>query len=200
MRIEYTGHFAVEMKEDNDDETAEQREKKLSDSVQGRLGGAELSEVKIESANDPLKPFVYSYKIRVPGYAERTGKRLFLQPAFFQKGLAQMFPSSSRQHDVYFNFPWMEQDQVEIDLPEGFALDNADAPSSFNFGQVGGYDVKISVTTDQKSLIYKRGLRFSMLLAPKTNYTALKNAFDAVHQADNHAITLKQGVAAAVKQ
>ncbi len=200
VRIEYTGHFAVEMKEDNDEETAEQREKKLNDSVKGRLGGAELSNIKIESANDPVKPFVYSYKVRVPGYAERTGKRLFLQPAFFQKGLAQMFPSSSRQHDVYFHYPWMEQDHVEIGLPEGFVLDNADAPSPLNFGQVGGYDVKIGVTTDQKTLIYKRGLRFSMLIAPKTSYPALKGAFDAVHQSDNHAITLKQGVAAAVKQ
>src|SRR5262245_58567930 len=103
-RIEYTGHFAVEMKEDNDEETAEQREKKLKNSVNERLGGAEISDIKIEGANDPIKPFVYSYKIRVPGYAERTGKRLFLQPAFFQKGVGTLFPTSGRQHDVYFHF------------------------------------------------------------------------------------------------
>ncbi len=80
------------MKEDNDEETPEQREKKLKDSVNVRFGGAELSEIKIESANDPIKPFVYSYKVRVPGYAERTGKRLFLQPAFFQKGVGSYVP------------------------------------------------------------------------------------------------------------
>ncbi len=199
-RIEYTGHFAVEMKEDNDEETPEQREKKLQNSVSGRLGGAELSDIKIESATDPVKPFVYSYKVRIPGYAERTGKRIFLQPAFFQKGLAQMFPSSSRQHDVYFHYPWMEQDQVEIELPEGYALDNAEAPTPLGFGEAGSYDVKLAITTDQKTLVYNRTLRFMMLIAPKASYAALKGAFDAIHKSDNHAITLKQGAAAAVKQ
>lgn len=196
VRVEYTGHFAVEMKEDNDEETPEQREKKLSDSVKSRIG-AELSDIKIESANDPLKPFVYNYKIKVPGYAERTGKRLFLQPAFFQKGISQLFPSSSRLHDIYFHFPWMEDDHVEITLPEGFTLENPEAPGSHNFGAAGSYDTSIGLTKDQKMLVYKRKLRFSALMLSKTNYSAVKGAFDAIHHADNHAITLKQGTAAA---
>lgn len=198
VRVEYTGHFAVEMKEDNDDETPQQREKKLSDSVKGRIG-AELSDIKVESANDPLKPFVYTYKVKAPGYAERTGKRLFLQPAFFQKGIAQMFPGSARKQDIYFHFPWMEDDYVEIALPEGFMLDNPEAPGSHDFGAAGSYDTSIGVTKDQKILVYKRKFRFSALMLPKTNYPAIKAAFDAIHQADNHAITLKQ-TTAAVKQ
>jgi transglutaminase-like putative cysteine protease len=199
VRIEYTGHFAVEMKEDNDEETAEQREKKLNDSVKGRLAGAELSDIKIESANDPLKPFVYSYKVRVPGYAERTGKRLFLQPAFFQKGLDQMFPTSARQHDIYFHYPWAEADHVIIELPEGFALDNAEAPGGINFGDAGHYKVAIGITKDLRALEYKREFQFNELMLPKSVYPNLKRVFEAIHQSDNHAITLKQGAATAAK-
>jgi hypothetical protein len=73
----------------------------------------------------------------VPGYAERTGKRLFLQPAFFQKGVGPMFPTSNRQHDVYFHYPWMEEDQIVIELPEGYALDNAESPGDMAFWGVG---------------------------------------------------------------
>ncbi len=196
VRVEYTGHFAVEMKEDNDEETPQQREKKLSDSVKSRIG-AELSDITVESANDPLKPFVYIYKVKAPGYAERTGKRLFLQPAFFQKGVAQIFPGSTRQQDIYFHFPWMEDDYVEISLPDGFALDNPEAPGSHDFGAAGSYDTSIGITKDQKVLVYKRKLKFSAMMLPKTNYAAVKRAFDAIHQADNHAVTLKQGVVAA---
>ena len=199
-RIEYTGHFAVEMKEDNDEETAEQREKKLKDSVNDQLAGAELSDIKIEGANDPTKPFVYSYKVRVPGYAERTGKRLFLQPAFFQKGVGPIFPTSKRQHDVYFHYPWMEEDQVVIELPEGYALDNAESPGDMAFGELGHCKVKIGVTEDQRTLEYKRSFRFTGMLFGKEHYPNLKRAFDALHQNDNHTITLKQGAAAAVKQ
>lgn len=198
VRISYTGHFAVEMKEDNDDDTPEQRETKLRDSIKGRLGG-ELSDIKIESANDPLKPFAYSYKVRVPGFAERTGKRIFLQPAFFQKNVAALFPTQNRQNDVYFHFPWMEMDDVEIELPEGYDLDNAEAPGSLNFGESGHYKTELGVTKDKKTLVYRRDFKFQLLMIPKASYPALKRIFDAVHHADNHAITLKQGGAAAIK-
>jgi hypothetical protein len=198
-RVEYTGHFAVSMKEDYDEETPEQREKKLSDEVKGRLGGA-ISEIKIEGVNDPLKPFAYSYKVRVPGYAERTGKRLFLQPAFFQKGVGQMFPTSGRQHAIYFHYPWTEEDHVVIELPEGYALDNADSPGDITFGEVGHCKVKIGVAQDQRALEYKRSFRFTGLIFQKETYPNLKQVFDVLHQRDNHTITLKQGAAAAVKQ
>ncbi len=200
VRAEFTGHFAVSLKEDFDDETPEQRETKLRDELKNRFSTAEVAEIKIESANDPLKPFAYSYKLRVPGYAERTGKRLFLQPAFFQKGIAQVFPTSTRQHDIYFHFPWTEEDQVSIDLPAGYALDNADAPGELNFGEVGHYKVRIGVTRDQKTLEYKRDFRFAGLIFPKSLYPNLKQVFDTLHQQDNHTITLKQGPAAAAKQ
>jgi hypothetical protein len=195
VRVEYTGHFAVEMKEDNDGDTPEERETKLRNSIKGRLGG-ELSDIKIESANDPLKPFVYSYKVRVPGYAERTGKRIFLQPAFFHRNVAAMFPTQNRHNDVYFQFPWTELDDIEIQLPDGYALDNAEAPGSINFGDAGNYDASLAITKDMKTLVYKRNFKFQTLIIGKAMYPSLKQIFDAVHQADNHAITLKQGAAA----
>lgn len=200
IRVEYTGHFAVSMKEDDDDETPEQREAKLRDAVKSRLSSAEFANIKIESVNDPLKPYVYSYKVRVPGYAERTGKRIFLQPAFFQKGIGALFPTSTRQNDIYFHFPFTEEDVVTIDLPTGYALDNAEQPSSFNFGGAGHYNVSVGVTQDQQALQYKREFRFSAMIIPKAAYPNLKRAFDAVHQNDNHTITLKQGAAAVIKQ
>jgi hypothetical protein len=198
VRVEYTGHFAVSMKEDYDDETADQREKKLRDGVKERLGG-EISEIKIESATDPLKPFIYSYKVRVPGYAERTGKRLFLQPAFFQKGVGQMFPTSERQHDIYFRYPWMEEDHIQIELPDGYSLDNAESPGDLSFGDVGHCKVKVGVTEDLRKLDYKRDFRFTGLIFPKATYPNLKQAFDVLHQRDNHTITLKQAAAGATK-
>ncbi|MBL8167756.1 MAG: DUF3857 domain-containing protein [Acidobacteria bacterium] len=200
VRVEYTGHFAVSMKEEYDDETAEQRETKLRDAVKERLSSAEVSNLKIEHPQDPLKPFVYSYTLRVPGYAERTGKRMFLQPAFFQKGIGQMFATSTRQNDVYFHFPWLEEDLVMMDLPEGYALENADQPSDLGFGELGHYKVNIGVTQDQRILQYKRELRFEGMMFPKSSYTALKSAFDTVHKSDNHALTFKQGAVANVKQ
>jgi len=200
VRIEYTGQFAVEMKEDNDEESPTVREEKLRESVTGKLSTAVLSEIKVESSTDPIMPFVYSYKVRVPGYAERTGKRLFLQPAFFQKNVGQLFPTSARQNDVYFHYPWTEEDHVTIELPRGYTLDNAESPGSLNFGQTGSYMVKLGLAKDRPALIYQRNLVFEGLLFPKTSYPELKKVFDLIHQQDNHAVSLKQDPTAEVKQ
>ena len=131
VRVEYYGHLAVDRKDRNDDDSPARREETLRDSLKSRMSTAELFNIAIENVTDPAKPFIYSYHIRVQGYAQRTGKRLFLQPAFFQHGLGPLFSASSRTHAVYFHYPWSEEDDVEIDLPEGFSLESPDAPASF---------------------------------------------------------------------
>ncbi|MCA1615542.1 MAG: DUF3857 domain-containing protein [Acidobacteria bacterium] len=200
VRIEYHGHLDHARKEYNDDDSPQQREETLKAMVKARMSTADLAEIKVENVSDPAKPFAYSYKVRVPGYAQRTGKRLFLQPAFFQRGAAPVFQTSERRNNVYFHYPWSEEDVVEIELPEGFALDNADAPPGIDAGKISTYDIKISVTKDGRRLIYRRTFLFggnAAVLYPVASYGQLKALFDELHKRDNHAITLKQGTAAA---
>ncbi|HKR59106.1 MAG TPA: DUF3857 domain-containing protein, partial [Pyrinomonadaceae bacterium] len=94
-RIEYFGHMGVERKEWDDDDSPTQREETLRESVQSRMSTAEISNIRIENITDPIKPFMYAYHIRIPGYAQRTGKRLFFEPAFFQHGVGPLFPAST---------------------------------------------------------------------------------------------------------
>lgn len=200
VEIEYTGQFGIERKEQNDDDSPARREEVLRDEIKRQMSTAELTNVRIENVTDPVKPFLYAFHIRVPGYAERTGKRLFLRPAFFQHGEGPLFPTSDRTNPVYFHYPWSEQDSVEINLPEGYALDNPDAPAPFDAGKLSQYTAKILLTKDQRTLIYKRAFTFGtteIILFPKSTYPALKDYFDILNKADNHTITLKQGAAAA---
>jgi hypothetical protein len=196
VRIEYTGHAGAERKEYDDDDSPTQREETLRNGIKRRMSTAELSNIKIENVTDRVKPFVYSFHVRVPGYGQRTGKRLFLQPEFFERGIEPLFPTSERKHAVYFHYGWSEDDTVEISLPAGFALDNADAPEGFTASRVSKYDVHIGLTDDKKTLIYQRKFFFGAngnLVFPQTSYPQLKMIFDVVHERDNHTITLKQG-------
>ncbi len=200
VEIQYTGQLAIERKEENDEESPARREEILREEIKRQMSTAELSNIRIENVTDHAKPFVYAYHVRVPGYAERTGKRLFLRPAFFQHGIGPMFPTSERNNLVYFHYPWSEQDSVEIRLPAGYALDSADAPAPLNAGKVSNYTAKILVTKDERTLFFKRSFIFGppeMILFPKSTYPALKQYFDALNQSDNHTISLKQGAAKA---
>lgn len=198
VRIEYSGNLGYDKKEYNDDDSPSEREETLRNSVKNRISTAELSDIKIENVADPIKPFAYTYHVRVPGYAQRTGKRIFLQPAFFEHGVSPLFSSSERKHDVYFHYPWLEEDEVTINLPDGYALDNADAPAPIRSAPVTEYTPTIGATKDGKQLVYKRRFYFGgggNIVFPVSSYNSLKTLFDMINKADNHTITLKQSAA-----
>jgi len=195
VTVEYTGHLAVERKVSTEDDSPAQREENLKQMVKDRLSSAELTNIVIENDADPSKPFVYKYHVRVPEYAQKTGKRLFFQPGFFTKGISALFSAGKRQYPIYFHYPWSEQDKVTIELPKGYALDNADRPAPINAGAISQYDVQMGITNDQSTLVYNRTFFFGnrdLLLFSVEKYDVIKQLFDEVNRADNHMITLKQ--------
>ncbi len=204
VQIEYTGHLAFDRKEYNDDDSPAQREETLRDMLKRQMSTAEISDVRIENVTDPIKPFIYQYHVRVPGYAQRTGKRLFIQPEFFEHGMPGVFTASDRKKDIYFDYAWSEDDEIVIDLPEGYALDNADAPASIvpaDTQQLIGQTMKISVA-DGHTLLLRRQFFFGWpkpLTFAARSYDPVKELFDLSHQIDSHTITLKQAAATAVK-
>ena len=197
VTIEYTGHLAIFKKEQNDDDSPNQREENLKEAVKGRLSRAELTNILIENVTDPAKPFIYKYHVRVPNYAQRTGKRLFLEPGFFQKGIPPLFVSSKRQFSIYFPYPWSEEDKITISLPKGYLPDNADVPPAIDATGVCHHGVKMGLAKNAPNLIYNRSFFFGnekILLFPVGGYEQIKRLFDAISRADNHTIALKQTV------
>ena len=195
VRIEYTGQFAIERKMDIDEESDSQREDDLKEEIKGQMSAAEVSNIKVENVMEYTKPLVYTFHVRVPSYAQRTGKRLFIQPAFFQHGKGPLFATTDRKYPIYFHYPWSEDDQVDIQLPKGYAFDNADSPAPFGSDKISQYKVSIQASTDGTLLIYKRNFFFGgagTVLFPVESYGPLKQYFDVLHKSDNHSLALKQ--------
>jgi len=198
VTIEYTGQSALTYRLENYDDSANKREEDLKDAVKQRLSTAEVSNIKIENLDDPNKPLVQTFKIRVPQYAQKTGKRLFLQPSFFEYGQPSMFSSDTRRYDIYFHYPWSQDDKVEIDLPAGYALDNAERPGPFTAGTVSQYKISLGITNDQRTLMLHREFFFGgegQMIFPQSGYKQVRGLFDQLHKNDEHTITLKQTAA-----
>ena len=195
VRVEFTGHQAIERKEELDEESETQREENLREEIKNQMSAAEISNIKIENVTDHEQPLVFSYHVRFPGYAQRTGKRIFLQPAFFQYGRGPLFATAGRKYPIYFHYPWSESDVVEIGMPKGYALDNADAPAPFGSGDISQYKPSLSAASDGSLLVYKRNFFFGgggNVLYPVNAYPQVKQYFDTVHKQDGHSIALKQ--------
>jgi hypothetical protein len=196
VKIEYSGHNAYLYKTENYDESANKREENLKQQIKKQMSTAEVSDISIENVTEAEKPFVYQYKIRVPNYAQKTGKRLFVQPGFFEYRENPPFSTAERGYQIYFQYPWAETDDIEIELPKGFSLDNADTPGLLADPQkISSLDIKIGVDKAANVIKYQRRFHFGgggHLLFPSASYKALKGLFDGFHKADTHTITLKQ--------
>lgn len=196
VRIEYSGHLGYIYKRNNYDDSPAKQEETLKEAIKEKMSAAEVSGISIENINTSEKPFVYQYKIRVPNYAQKTGKRLFLQPGFFEYGVNPLFSSATRKYDIFFQFPWSETDDIEIELPKGFDLDNADAPQTVaDPSRIGSLDVNMRIDRQAGLLKYNRQFHFGgggNVLFPASAYQPVKNLFDEFHKADTHTITLKQ--------
>lgn len=193
IRMEYHGHAEVRERERFLWETSQKIEESVRDALKARLPGAEVSDVSLGDADNMDKPLTLTYSVTVPGYAESTGQRFFLQPGFFEKGRPAPFTADTRAHDVFFNSGWREEDDITIKLPAGFRLEQAASPPDIKAGDWGAYDVSIAFKRSTNTIIYKRDHTFAFTQVSKAGYPALKRLFDAMHARDTHALTLRVG-------
>jgi hypothetical protein len=124
VRVEHNGHAATMRRSEMFQKTPDEREEAIKKSWKQTVPTAEISEFSMESINDSAKPYIYSFKVRIPNYAQKTGKRLFLQPEFFEYGTNPLFASETRKYPIYFEYPWSENDEIEIELPKNFEADS----------------------------------------------------------------------------
>jgi hypothetical protein len=200
VQVEYTGHFAVTEKEYHDGLTVAEQEKDVTETVTSRLSTAQISNIKLENVKDMVKPLTVRYQIKVPQYAQRTGRRLFFQPGFFEQGEAQTFSSSTRKYPIYFEHAWSEQDDITIELPAGYDLENPEVPNGVNAGELASLQIRMSLPTP-RTLHYERKLSFGggrrSTLFPASEYNNLKQLFDGFYERDSFALTLREASASA---
>jgi hypothetical protein len=191
--VSFTGHDGSVRKEAMLRQSEEQRQLDFEKTIKARLSTAEVTNITIENATDSQKPATYKAHLRIPGYAQRTGKRLFFAPDVFQQGAGSLFPNKERRYPVYFSYPWTEDDLVSISVPDGFQFDTPQIPAPVSFGDFGEYQVNAKIES-HKMLVYKRKFvyRAKGLLLPIESYPALKARFDAVAASDAQTFTLKQ--------
>jgi hypothetical protein len=189
----YSGHRAEDHRRELVRESDAQREQWVQDRLTRMFPGSEITAIKLTNLDDPAKPLEIRYHLQAPQYAQVTGKRLLFQSSPFHRSIASPFTASTRRYAIEFPYAWREADQIFIQLPEGWKLDNADSPGNVEFGKPGAYGVAITVSPTNE-LTVKRELVFGnegMLIYPATTYSALKTVFDQMQLRDQHSLSIK---------
>lgn len=196
VRIEYFGQSAMRRRMDMYEDSPSKREEDAIQEIKLNASDAEVTGVAIENVLDATKPLVLRYHVKIPNYGQKTGKRLFFQPGYFTHGQQPIFASATRKYDIYFTYPWSEEDDIEIALPAGYELDNAERPGDVaDPGNIGSLKLNIGVNAAQTFLKVQRHFHFGgggQILFSSGVYQPLKNLFDAFNKTDTHTLTLRQ--------
>jgi len=192
VRIELTGQAAASPRYRYLFKTQTAIEKEAGDPVKARMPNAEISDVTASGMDGMLKPFVLTYKVRVPNYAEQTGRRMFVQPNFFSKGDDPRFTAATRAYDICFNYATLQEDEVSIKVPAGYSLEGESAPQGIKRSAWGQYTVTLGFRPQSRVIVYKRAFEYSILRMPVAEYDTIKKLFDFIHAQDTHTLTLKK--------
>lgn len=196
VRLELTGHIGSYYRESNDEESVIERDKFLTALVKLQAGStAEVTNIVIENQSNANLPYIYSFHLKVPSYAEKTGRRLFLVPAVFKRSSGPIFKSAKRKYDIAFDYAWSEEDAFTFQFPNGFSAETLDAPKIFREERTGTVnEVTITAAADGKSFSYGRKFKFGKpgeLNFYQSAYNGIKNLFDTVNKADTHVVVIR---------
>ena len=199
VKIEFEGQQAISRRRGEFRDSDSKREQNMTDELKGRISTVELSNMSVTDFDDSSKPLTYTFNVKVPNYASRVGKRLILQPGFFEYGSSAVFSSATRAYDIYFPYPWSEKDDVVIKLPAGMQIESRDAPTEVSdTKKIGDDKIQLRIDDATNTLYYKRDFQFGStgyVLFPASSYPVLKNVFDGFYRADTYSVSLKQSIA-----
>jgi hypothetical protein len=196
VTLSYTGHLAMRYRDRDDDSTPAEREQRLKDDYVKRWPGAAISNVRFEQLEDPQQPYVIRFAVSIPNYAQKTGSRLFIQPALLQRGLPATFTQAARTHRVIFPFAYLEEDTVTIDVPDGYELEPGDPVRATALaGGAAAFTAKASFDASARRATFARGLSlggFNKLFWEAKDYPGIKTFFDEVQRQDGYTLSLRK--------
>lgn len=195
VEVQFTGERAANLKQSWWEYSTEEIVGKIRDGVVERLSAAEVTDVSFENVQNRTMPVIFRYHVRVPGYAEQLGSRLALPLNYFHTGLHETFSSDVRRYPVFFEFPEHEHEELDIVLPEGFALDAPSSPAPV--GQPSDpirAQYTLKYLGKSRKLIYVRDHVLGQggaIAFRAESYAPIRKILGDVYKSDTHQLVLK---------
>src|SRR5262249_34310612 len=149
------------------------RRKSFEDEVTAWLpSGAIVKLTESDGWTSSEEPLTAKFSVEIPSLASVAGKRLIL-PAYLLSSLRKrIFTSDSRLYPVDFGYPFSQNDELKLQLPDNYSLEEPPYPRKAQLPW-GGYE--FSTAVDGNQLVINRSLRLEKSFFPPQDYPQLKN-------------------------
>jgi hypothetical protein len=125
--------------------------------------------------------------ITVSGYATASGKRLFVNPNILNRATRKIDIDTARTVDLVFSQEWRDEDNYEIEIPEGYQLEATPQNVSLKT-KFGTYSC--STKLEGSKIIYHRVREQFSGRFPAKDQTELAKFFEDIYKADRGKMVL----------
>ena len=139
------------------------------------------------SASDTTAEAQCGYTIKVPRYASKAGKRLFIPLNKVNPLGMSLSKDSDRVHPVALSQTFKETDQIILQLPEGYTIESLPKPTALE-SPYGTYTTTLEVV--DQTIVFKRNLTLPAQQVPAAEYEQLRAFLKAILKADSAKMVL----------
>jgi uncharacterized protein DUF3857/transglutaminase superfamily protein len=183
LTVEFRGEEGLQHRLDARDMDDAGRKKDLEEEIQASLpSGSKVELSASEGWTTPYQPLVARFKVEIPVYASKAGKRLLVPSLLFQSRLKDVFIHQERTYPVYFNYAYSELDRVEIKLPPGLTPESVPQRQDMKLDYARYQTASVS---NGKYLVSERVLGFNAIYVQLARYGELRDFMTKVHASDD---------------
>jgi hypothetical protein len=163
------------------------RTKMLEDEAKGWLpANADVTLIN-QPQWDGDNTLVAQFKVTIPMLSS-AGKRVFMPAHFLAFNEPERLPHATRQFPVYFDFPYADLDEVQVELPEHLQIESLPAPTNIRLeyaAYVTGYQQK------NRTLVMSRQLVMGGNIFEVARYGELRDFYQKARTSDQQQLLLK---------
>jgi len=148
-----------------------------------------VNDFSYEQTRASLPGLKENLDITLNSYATISGKRIFITPNILNREGRQPEMEEGRKVDYVFNNAWMDEDDCEIEVPEGYEVEAMPQPITIRTS-FGSYSS--SVTFKNNRIIYHREQVQQSGRFPASVQEELVKYFSDVYKADRTRVVLKK--------
>ncbi|HEY5026967.1 MAG TPA: DUF3857 domain-containing protein [Candidatus Angelobacter sp.] len=170
-------------------ETESDRKKTVERMLGRTVSNFQLTGLEVVNADEIDKDLILRYKFSADHYAKSAGQLLLVRPHVVGEVAGAWDANKPRHYAYQFDVPFLDNDSVEITLPEGFNVDELPEPakSSFPFGQY------VSKTENSGHILkYTRQYRMDSTLVSMEQMDQLKKLFGQINLDEKNMAVLKK--------
>lgn len=188
FQVEFREQRACILREVEREEDDSGRNKDLTDIIKSWLPENAIFDIGTVTGWDSNSAPIHAEgTLRLSSYATVSGKRTLLPITFLVAHETKAFQSTVRANDIYFDYPFEEHDDFEIELPPSL---NLEALPSAQKAEQPSMALEVTTAANGAVIQVHRRLEVKQYLFAAQAYASVRDFFNAVSVADEQQIVL----------